>query len=143
MTWWEMLIHLTAETGAVLTEPTATLYAAIVWASVPVVCFSIVTVWFLMLSTPAPKSGGKIAMPNQDPLLGMPGPPPAEPPPLKNMAKLMTTIDQLYPADTYTAVGQWERFIEVSATVFGNGVQFIIPLVDYHDTPAPTDEEAK
>ena len=67
----------------------------------------------------------------QEPLPGMP--PPA-PPTLKNMAELMRTIDKLVPADTHGAIAQWETLIDVSARMFGDGVRFVIPLVDFQDS---------
>ena len=71
----------------------------------------------------------------QGELPGMPAHPPPEPPTLKNTAMLMSTVDKLYPADTYGAVGQWERFIEVAATVFKGGIQFYIPMIDLQAEP--------
>lgn len=72
----------------------------------------------------------------QHDLPGMPAPAPPEPPSLKHMAELMRTVDKLVPADTHGAIGQWERFIEISLTVFGNSVQFYVPLMD-GNAPAP------
>ena len=76
----------------------------------------------------------------QPDLPGMPVPGAPDPPSLKHMAELMRTVDKLIPADTNGAIGQWERFIEISATVFGNSVQFYIPLIDQHHAPADTDK---
>lgn len=68
---------------------------------------------------------------NQNELPGMPAVPPPDPPTMKNMAKVMQMIDQLYPADTHGATGQWERLIEVSDTLFRGSVRFVIPAWDY------------
>lgn len=70
-------------------------------------------------------------------LPGMPAMPPPDPPTLKNVAKLMQTVDQLYPSDTYGALGQWERFAEIADVAFQGGVIFVIPLADYHEMSEP------
>ena len=66
----------------------------------------------------------------QEHLPGLPPSPPS-PPTLKNMARLMATVDQLYPADSFTAVDQWERFNEICEVAFKGGIRFIVPLVDW------------